>query len=248
MKVTIARTKQLSDGVWIGEMSEGDLQLIPGRAPEGGGKNVVVISNPEFSADGNLCFPLIDARLANRAANQATIFLQQTPAAIAPQDGSEKKEGHRRAAKLFWVSIATQAQKNLEIGLQGKVWGVENKFKPRLDIVAQGDFILFYSKGSGFTLCRIESAPFEDATPMLFPSNYPHRVKISAPILMEKKISYADLSGCLLDRHGMRYMTPLAANRGISGYGGTFRYLSPTEAQQIFSRLGWRYDVMTNAS
>jgi hypothetical protein len=248
MKVTIPDAKKLTEGVWMAEMSEGELQLIPGRAPEGGGKNIVVINAPEFSSDGKLSFALMEARLANRAANQPTVFLEQTRAAVAPKTGEENKDGRQRAAKIFWVSVAAQFQENLHLGLRAKVWGVKNEYARQLDVVAQGDFALFYAKNVGFTLCRIESAPYFDTTPIWSDGIYPNRVKISDPILTESKIGYADVSGCLLDKKGLRYINAQAANRGISSYGGTFRWLSPSEAQQIFSRLGWRYEVTTVAS
>lgn len=248
MKVTIPHAAKLTDGVWMAEMSEGELQLIPGRAPEGGGKNVVVINAPEYSPGGELSFALMEARIANRAANQPTVFLEQTRPAVAPNAGEGDMDRRQRPARIFWVSVAAQFQENLHIGLRAKVWGVKNEYARQLDAVAQGDFVLFYAKNAGFTLCRIESDPYFDTTPIWPDSIYPNRIKVSGPVLAESKIGYADVSGCLLDKKGLRYTNAQAANRGISSYGGTFRYLSPTEAQQIFARLGWRYEVTTVAS
>jgi predicted RNA-binding protein len=83
--------------------------------------------------------------------------------------------------------VSPKFPENYHIGLQAGVWGVERRYENRISLVMRGDELVFLMGGHFRSFHTIESAPYEDETPLWPPKNddlYPFRVRISAPTMV----------------------------------------------------------------
>lgn len=140
-------------------------------------------------------------------------------------------------ANVYWFTVGREIQENYFIGIENKVWGVKEKYRDKLMDVEKGDYILFYGGEIGFSICEIVSDPYDDNTRIWSDDIYPHRIKISEPIMETKYKTLANVHNCLKDKHGIPYESSKACGRAIGGMGGIFRRLRYDEVECIFARL-----------
>jgi len=86
--------------------------------------------------------------------------------------------------KYYLCSVSPQFPENYHIGIQAKVWGVEEKYRNRIAPVKSGDVLIFLHAGEYRSIHTIESDPFFDDKPLWPPKDgsvFPHRIRISKP-------------------------------------------------------------------
>jgi hypothetical protein len=126
------------------------------------------------------------------------------------------------------VTVGKGLQENYELAMNKGVWGVPSKYLNRIQSVKEGDFIVFYGKEVGFSLCPVVSEKYFEDRSRIWPDGvYPYRVKIGAPVHRSHGTSLSDVYDALLDPEGHRYGTVNAAGRAIGGAAGVFRPLNP---------------------
>jgi len=139
----------------------------------------------------------------------------------------------------YWVTVGKTLQENYETALSHGVWGVDSKYRARIEPVKEGDFIVFYGREIGFSECQILGPCYEDRKRVWADEVYPYRVKIGPPLRHSRRTSLNDVYRSLLDPEGRPYNNVNAAGRAIGGAAGVFRPLSPRERGQLFTLLGW---------
>jgi predicted RNA-binding protein len=90
---------------------------------------------------------------------------------------------------IYLCAVSQRFPENLDIGVQARVWGVEERYVNKISRVRPGDTLVFLVGGDFRSVHRIESEPFKDST-LLWPekngSRFPHRVRISPPLFRGK--------------------------------------------------------------
>src|SRR5690349_9223523 len=127
MKLSIPHAKELQPGLWTASVSDDELRLIPGRAADAGGMNMVSIADAEFR-DGTLSFPLKSARITNFATGRATLFVTDQ------SERTVRAEAHgtpvvRPSQQVYWVTVPARARANFAVGMDRRIWGVEEEFR-----------------------------------------------------------------------------------------------------------------------
>jgi len=143
-------------------------------------------------------------------------------------------------SSVYWFTIADSISDYYYKGIENEVWGVIEPLEHRIKVLKDGDYILFYGSDIGFSLCKTVGKPFRDDNPLFYNENFPHRIKITKPILETKSKSFSDVRDCLRDPNGNPYPSPNSAARSIGGTPGVFRKLRPEEIECIFSKLEWQ--------
>lgn len=89
----------------------------------------------------------------------------------------------------FLCSVSGRFPENYQIGVQANLWGVEEKYKGRIEKVKSGDTLVFIFGGQFRSIHRIESEVCYD-NKSLWPekdgSLFPYRIKISDPLMTGK--------------------------------------------------------------
>src|SRR5688500_15527870 len=85
-----------------------------------------------------------------------------------------------------YVAVVPQKlQENYQIALHAQTWGVEEKYKHRIQPLRSGDELLFLVENAFRSVHRVEGSAYVDHTP-LWPDKdgdvFPYRVKISDAI------------------------------------------------------------------
>lgn len=86
--------------------------------------------------------------------------------------------------KTFLCVVSPRFPENYHIGVQARTWGVEARYKNRIDKTSPGDEIVFIVGGKIRSVHQIESPVFRDDTPLWPPKDqdfFPFRIMISAP-------------------------------------------------------------------
>lgn len=87
--------------------------------------------------------------------------------------------------KTFLCVVSPRFPENYHIGVQGRTWGVEKRYKNRIAAVRPGDEIVFIAERQIRSIHRIESKVYRDDRPLWPPKDgdlFPFRIKISPPI------------------------------------------------------------------
>lgn len=86
----------------------------------------------------------------------------------------------------YLCAVSGDFPENYQIGIQANLWGVEEKYKQRIEKVRVGDTLVFIVGGLFRSIHRVESESFLDDKP-LWPekdsSLFPYRIKISDPLM-----------------------------------------------------------------
>lgn len=85
----------------------------------------------------------------------------------------------------FLCVVSPRFPENYHIGVQARTWGVEARYKRRIDKASRGDEIVFIAGGKIRSVHRIDSKVFRDDTPLWPPKDgdlFPFRIKISDPL------------------------------------------------------------------
>jgi MoxR-like ATPase len=140
---------------------------------------------------------------------------------------------------IYWVSIEKAADpENYFIGIEKGLWAVKDDYARRIKNVKKGDYVLFYSRNSGFSVCEILEGHFVDTKPVWPDDTYPNRIRIGKPLLTREE-KPEDFHLCLRNIKGIPYKSPKALSMAINGAGGVFRLLKAKEVHCIFDKLGW---------
>jgi len=155
------------------------------------------------------------------------------------------KNGHttqEHEPEIYWVTVGKNLQDNYRIGIENGLWAVKEDYINKLKTVKKGDFILFYGNTVGFSLCKILKEYFHDNSQVWPDDTYPHRVKISQPILVGR-LSTEEIRSCMTDKDDVPYKTVRSWSMGIMGGGGVFRKLKPIEKNCLFKNLNWELPI-----
>jgi len=146
---------------------------------------------------------------------------------------------HARRPNMYWITVGSEVQNNFAKGIQAGLWGVKQEYNDRIRHVQAGDLVLFYGKQIGCALCTLESNYFLNTEKVWPDATYPHRVKISGPLLHAKDAKFSNVWVHLKDRAGKPFSSIAAAARAIGGAGGVFRPLREEEISALMKELGW---------
>ena len=84
----------------------------------------------------------------------------------------------------FLCVVSPNFPENYEIGIQARTWGVEDRYKDKIDRTSPADELVFISKRHIRSIHRIDSKVYRDDKP-LWPAKdgdfFPWRIKISRP-------------------------------------------------------------------
>ena len=86
--------------------------------------------------------------------------------------------------KTFICVVSPRFPENYHIGVQARTWGVQARYKSRIDKTSPGDEVVFIVGGKIRSVHRIEGPVFRDDTPLWPPKDedfFPFRIKISPP-------------------------------------------------------------------
>src|SRR5881275_625261 len=86
--------------------------------------------------------------------------------------------------KTFLCVVSPRFPENYHIGVQARRWGVEARYKHRIEMTSPGDEIIFLASQQIRSVHRIESPVYKDEAPLWPPKDddiFPYRIKISAP-------------------------------------------------------------------
>jgi hypothetical protein len=129
----------------------------------------------------------------------------------------------------YLCSVSGRFPENYRIGLEAGRWGVEEKYRRRIEAVRKGDTLIFAHGGNFVSIHRIESDPFEDDTP-LWPekdgSLFPHRIVISQPIY-RGEVPIREIAGRISFMRGRQW------GGTIQGANGVFNNRATEEDLQI---------------
>jgi hypothetical protein len=96
----------------------------------------------------------------------------------------------------FICTVSPGFPENYQIGLQAGLWGVQEKYAPRIARAGPGDLLFFVISGEVRSVHKIESDPFIDRTPLWPPKDgdlFHWRIRISEPTHVGP-VSLGDLS------------------------------------------------------
>ena len=92
----------------------------------------------------------------------------------------------------YICTVSNRFPENYQIGVQARRWGVEERYKKRIEPVKPGDLLVFLVGGIFRTAHKIESFAFEEHD-LLWPekdgSTFPHRIKIGRTIAESNKVA-----------------------------------------------------------
>ena len=92
--------------------------------------------------------------------------------------------------KTYICTVSNRFPENYHIGLQAHRWGVEERYRKRIDKVQPGDQLAFLVGGIFLTLHKIEGSMFKEDNLLWSKKDgsiFPYRIKISNPIAESNK-------------------------------------------------------------
>jgi hypothetical protein len=117
----------------------------------------------------------------------------------------------------YICTVSGRFPENYRIGIEAGRWGVEEKYRGRIEPVRKGDTLIFAHAGSFVSIHRIESGPFEDHTP-LWPekdgSLFPHRIEISDPVYVGE-VPIREIAGEISFMRGRQWGGTLQGRNGV---------------------------------
>lgn len=119
--------------------------------------------------------------------------------------------------KYFLCSITGKNPENYQIGLRSNLWGVEEKYKSRIERANIGDLLVFVVGGEFQSIHHIENSMFFDSTP-LWPekdgSVFPFRIKISDPV-MTGQVPIKEVANDISFMKGKRWSGTIQGANGV---------------------------------
>lgn len=243
LHIVIKGANKVIDGIWEAKVSPSDLHVFRSDTNEIGEKSLILSRSPVTSVEDAIeLVPHAVSLVIKGTTDEATIIERVV---VAQKRFSPESATHSATvtenpiSRIFWVTVGKELQKNYAIGVANSTWGVPQNYESRLDQVQKGDYILFYGRDIGFSLCQVTSVPFTDTEPIWPDGLYPRRVTISSVLRRNTSLAFSNIYGCLRDRSGIPYRRGNSAGRAIGGGGGIFRQLDDVEVSCLFERLNW---------
>lgn len=141
---------------------------------------------------------------------------------------------------LYWLTVDPELSHVLEVAIRNGVWGVPQGEYGEIETLEPGDLILFFQRDHGFVLCEVESEAYTESVAVWSEVDYPHRVRISNPIEIDRYATLGEVHDCLRNREtGEPFSSPAAARVALEADAGRFRPLSDAEIRCLYRRLGW---------
>lgn len=141
---------------------------------------------------------------------------------------------------VYWFAVDPERPDVLDVGIRNGIWGVPEDAWDRIREIGPGDEILLYHRDQGLLLCEVESEPYTENIPVWRDVDYPHRVRISDPIELDRYAHLGQLYDCLHDEaSGEAFASDQEAEKALREPDMWFRPLTGDEVRCVFGRLGW---------
>lgn len=118
---------------------------------------------------------------------------------------------------VYLCAVSPRFPENYEIGVQANKWGVEEKYRRRIEPVNPGDLLVFLLGSSFRSVHRIESKVFFEETelwPRKDGSLYPYRVRLSDPIY-KGAVPLSEVAESIAFMKGMQPRLPTQGAKGV---------------------------------
>jgi predicted RNA-binding protein len=137
--------------------------------------------------------------------------------------------------QTFLCVVSPRFPENYHIGVQARTWGVEKRYKNRIERTSPGDELVFLAGQKIRSIHRIESKVYKDDRPLWPPKDgdiFPFRIKISQPTYAGQISSDEFVENISFMRHRRAW------GGTIQGASGVFNdHLTDEDVNFIKSRL-----------